>query len=73
MFKVILIGSSSVGKTCIINKYVKNIFSVDTKTTIGVDFSNKLITKDEICGNSFARTKNEAMVDAMLQIWDTAG
>ena len=50
---MILIGSSDVGKTCIINRYVKNIFTPDTKNTIGVDCSNKVIAKNEIWGNSF--------------------
>lgn len=44
-FKVILIGSSGVGKTCLIGRYVRNIFLTDTKSTIGVDCSNKVISR----------------------------
>jgi GTPase SAR1 family protein len=41
VMKVILLGSSNVGKTSIINKYVKNVFYENSKPTIGVDFANK--------------------------------
>jgi GTPase SAR1 family protein len=45
---VILLGDSNVGKTCIINKYVKNSFINHNKSTIGVDFANKPLSKDEL-------------------------
>lgn len=51
-FKVILLGNSGVGKTCIINRYVKNIFNAHTKSTIGVDFANKNILREDIGGSS---------------------
>lgn len=50
--KVILLGNSSVGKTSIINKYVKNVFSDNLKPTIGVDFANKVIKKDDLISRS---------------------
>jgi GTPase SAR1 family protein len=53
VFKIILIGSSDVGKTCIIQRYVKNIFDKDTKNTIGVDCFNKFVTINELWGSSF--------------------
>jgi GTPase SAR1 family protein len=40
IFKIVLLGDSSVGKTNIVSRFVKNQFSLDTKSTIAVEFSN---------------------------------
>ena len=57
--KVVLVGSQSVGKTCIVLRYVQGTFSGNTGTTIGAAFfTNRLIIGGK-------RLK--------LQIWDTAG
>ena len=52
MLKVILLGDSSVGKTSILNKYVKNVFHENSKPTIGVDFANKAVKRDELKSRS---------------------
>ena len=36
--KVIIIGDSSVGKSCLLNYYLKNTFSHSSKHTVGVEF-----------------------------------
>ena len=55
----ILIGDSTVGKTCFFNRYFKNKFSMVNLTTIGVEKDSKLIKiKDEIY---------------KITLWDTAG
>ena len=59
IFKVVLIGDSGVGKTNIMSRYIKDEFSIETKTTVGVEFGAK---KLEINGNNIK-----------AQIWDTAG
>ena len=59
LFKLILIGDSSVGKSNILLKYLKNQFNENSKTTVGVEFG----TKNIIINNK--RIK--------IQIWDTAG
>ena len=59
MVKVIIIGDSSVGKTNIMSKYLKNQFHEDSKATVGVEFGSKLFT---INGHNIK-----------AQIWDTAG
>ena len=59
VFKVILVGDSSVGKTSLINRYVLNRFEKEYKATIGCDFLAKAIALDG--------------VEYSLQIWDTAG
>ena len=45
---MILLGNAGVGKTCIINRYAGNGFIEHTKPTIGVDFANKAVNKDEL-------------------------
>uniref|UniRef100_H3BED2 Ras-related protein Rab-36 n=1 Tax=Latimeria chalumnae TaxID=7897 RepID=H3BED2_LATCH len=57
--KVVVVGDLYVGKTCLINRFCKDIFDRDYKATIGVDFE---IERFEIAG-----------VPYNLQIWDTAG
>ena len=59
VYKIILFGPSSAGKTEILNKYVNNNFREDTKPTVGVEFGAKTIQK----GKNIIK----------LQIWDTAG
>jgi len=59
IFKVVLIGDSGVGKSNILSRYLKDEFSMQTKTTVGVEFGAKKIEID--------KTKIKA------QIWDTAG
>lgn len=60
MFKLILVGSASVGKSNILLKYTKDEFSENSQTTIGVEYATKTIT-----------TANGTRVK--FQIWDTAG
>lgn len=59
IFKVVLIGDSGVGKSNIMSRYLKDEFSIETKTTVGVEFGAKKI---ELNGNKIK-----------AQIWDTAG
>jgi Ras-related protein Rab-11A len=59
IFKVVIIGDSSVGKTGILSRYLTGEFSDQVKATVGVEFGTKKLTvKDH-------KTK--------IQIWDTAG
>ena len=46
LFKIVIIGDSYVGKTNILNKYLKNEFNEATKATIGVEFGSKTFTID---------------------------
>jgi GTPase SAR1 family protein len=41
LFKLVLIGDSEVGKSNILLRLTKNQFSLDSRTTIGVEFSSK--------------------------------
>lgn len=57
--KLLMIGDSGVGKTCLLLRYANESFSPTFITTIGIDFKIKNIQLDN------KRIK--------LQIWDTAG
>ncbi len=59
LIKLILIGSSGVGKTSILTQFADNKFTENYLTTIGVDFRFKTIKHE---------SKN-----IKFQIWDTAG
>ena len=59
LFKILLLGDSGVGKSCIILRYIENNFSTNLMNSIGVDFKLKNIEID-----------NKKI---KLQIWDTAG
>ena len=43
LLKLIIIGDSSVGKSCILNHYLKNTFNKDSKHTVGVEFGQKYV------------------------------
>jgi GTPase SAR1 family protein len=45
--KLIVVGDSGVGKTCILQKFTERVFSDGHKATIGVDFKVKYI---DVCG-----------------------
>ncbi|XP_031651601.1 ras-related protein Rab-34 isoform X1 [Oncorhynchus kisutch] len=57
--KVIVVGDLAVGKTCLINRFCKDVFDKNYKATIGVDFE---MERFEVLGVPFS-----------LQLWDTAG
>ena len=59
LLKLLLIGDSGVGKSCILLRYSGDSFTSSFITTIGIDFKIKQINVDS------SRVK--------LQIWDTAG
>lgn len=39
LFKIILIGDSNVGKTCVVQNFKSGIFTEKQQNTIGVDFT----------------------------------
>ncbi|MFS8015737.1 putative small GTP-binding protein [Helianthus anomalus] len=59
LYKVVLIGDSGVGKSNLLSRFSKNEFSLDSKSTIGVEFATRSI---EVDGKIIKG-----------QIWDTAG
>ena len=45
--KIIILGSSEVGKTCILNRYFNNVFKENLLSTIGIDFQTKFFKFDD--------------------------
>ncbi len=44
--KIIILGSSEVGKTCILNRYFHNEFKENVLSTVGIDFQTKFFKFD---------------------------
>ena len=44
--KIIILGSSEVGKTCILNRYFHNDFKENLLSTVGIDFQTKFFKFD---------------------------
>lgn len=59
LFRLIMLGDSGVGKTCMLRRFTESEFDPSHISTIGVDFKMKTV---EIDG-----------VKVRVQIWDTAG
>ena len=59
LFKVVLIGDSGVGKSNLLSRFTRNEFSLESKSTIGVEFATRSISVE---GKTIK-----------AQIWDTAG
>ncbi|XP_028922950.1 ras-related protein Rab-33A [Ornithorhynchus anatinus] len=59
IFKIIVIGDSNVGKTCLAFRFCGGAFPDATEATIGVDFREKTV---DIDGETIK-----------VQVWDTAG
>ncbi|KAM3609165.1 uncharacterized protein V6R79_010621 [Siganus canaliculatus] len=59
LFKIILVGDSDVGKTCVVQSFKTGIFMEKQQNTIGVDFTVRTLDIDG------KRVK--------MQVWDTAG
>lgn len=46
LFKIILIGDSNVGKTCVVQNFKSGTFSERQQNTIGVDFTVRTVEID---------------------------
>lgn len=59
VFKIIVVGDSNVGKTCLTYRFCEGKFLEKSEATIGVDFRERTV---EVNGE-----------EIKLQLWDTAG
>nr|XP_057933807.1 EF-hand calcium-binding domain-containing protein 4B isoform X2 [Doryrhamphus excisus] len=59
LFKVVLVGNSSVGKTSLLRSFCEGHFHASTTATVGIDFSVKTLTLNNM--------------QIAMQLWDTAG
>ena len=60
LYKILLLGDSSVGKTCFLMRYTDNTFQEIHMSTIGLDYKLKNVQLED---GKFVK----------IQIWDTAG
>ncbi len=60
LYKILLLGDTSVGKTCFLMRYTDNTFQEIHMSTIGLDYKLKNVQLDD--GKMYK-----------IQIWDTAG
>jgi len=58
--KIIVVGDSGVGKTCLLNRFCYDKFESNTAPTVGCDFCTKVIT--DFKGKTLR-----------MQLWDVAG
>ena len=63
-YKIILIGDSAVGKTCIFKKIVSGVFNEKSISTIGMDRRTLTFTIKDSEGKD---------LEVEVQLWDTAG
>ena len=66
-YKIILIGDSSVGKTCLFKKLTTGVYSDKNISTIGID-RKSISLKIKVTENGVELEKT-----FVIQIWDTAG
>ena len=59
--KVVLLGDSGVGKTCIISRYISGTFDENSAITNGASYCSKNVNYEKLGKN------------LLLDIWDTAG
>lgn len=59
--KIVLLGESGVGKTCIISRYINKVFEGNTISTNGASYASKTLHFDDY------------ETSLKVEIWDTAG
>ena len=57
--KIVVVGDSGVGKTCLLLRFVRDQWEGETQPTLGVEFLTKVVETEEH--------------HIQLQLWDTAG
>ena len=57
--KVVVVGDSGVGKTCLLIRFIRDLWDEDSQPTLGVEFMTKIV--------------NTQKHRIQLQLWDTAG
>ena len=59
LFKIIIIGDSGIGKSCVLKRLMEDDFKEDHDITVGVEFGSFMVkVEDKIL---------------KMQVWDTAG
>nr|XP_028961742.1 ras-related protein Rab11C-like isoform X2 [Malus domestica] len=73
LFKIVLIGDSGVGKSNILLRFTRNEFSLESKSTIGVEFATRTLqstlftmAKQGTSSTSFGKKRLKSLVLLML-------
>lgn len=66
LFKLLLIGDSGVGKTCIIYRFVENKFDSSFITTIGIDFKIRTVEIGKYFFNSYIADEHNSRVEVKI-------
>jgi Ras-related protein Rab-11A len=76
LIKIVMVGDSGCGKSCLLSQYTRGEFLQESKSTIGVEFATKNVNiyknGDNFVTNPLNETDNLVSV-IKFQIWDTAG
>lgn len=68
LVKIVLVGDSGTGKSCLMLRFVKDEFVTSTRATIGMDFATRQISVDVM------QASEQSVVQRLtMQVWDTAG
>lgn len=59
-----MVGNTAVGKSCIVDRYINDNFSLNSPATLSAEFFSKVVS---------ATPPGYPPVKVKLQIWDTAG
>ena len=68
--KVVLVGDSGVGKTCINNRFVENIFSGNVLPSSAASFAKKELILDDIGGKNARQGKKDPRLS---KLWRNTG
>ena len=63
-FKIVMLGDASVGKTCIVQRYIYNQYSIQ-QNTLSANFASKILVVKP--------NGHQVKTKVKMQIWDTAG
>ncbi len=66
--KIVVVGDSGTGKTCLMLRFVKDEFVTSTRATIGMDFCTRQLAVDVIKSDVSSTVQR-----LTVQVWDTAG
>ena len=66
MIKLVIVGDSGVGKTCLMYRFVKDEFVTSTRATIGMDFCTRQLAVDVL-----SASENSVVQRLTVQVWDT--
>lgn len=66
--KLVIVGDSGTGKTCLMVRFVKDEFVTSTRATIGMDFCSRQLVVDVLQSEATSTVQR-----LTVQVWDTAG